>query len=100
MSRQISKRKPTTRTSLEVHWSHGARVTFERLTAMLVDRNHEEALGRFREGGREYYTYLWYGGPKTFLQRLDVKLSSATLDEWAGIFDSLLKRATHLNFSE
>jgi hypothetical protein len=69
------------------------RVTFERLTAMLVERNRSEALGRFKEDGHERYTYLWYGGPTTFFRRLDVKLSDATLEGWRGIFDSLLEQA-------
>jgi hypothetical protein len=99
MSTQTLKHKPASQ-GTEVHWRHKPRVTFDKLTAMLVDRNHGEALGRFRESGREYYTYLWYGGPKTFLHRLDVKLSEATLDEWSGIFDSLLNTATHLNCTE
>jgi hypothetical protein len=40
---------------------------------------------------------LWYGGPKTFLRRLDVKLSEASIEEWSGIFDSLLNAAKQLN---
>jgi hypothetical protein len=69
------------------------RVTFEKLTAMLVERNRSEALGRFKEDGHERYTYLWYGGPTTFFRRLDVKISDATLDGWRRIFDSLLEQA-------
>lgn len=96
MSRRIAKHESMTEPD-GMHWSHKPRVTFDKLTTMLVDRNHSEALGRFREGGREYYTYLWYGGPKTFLRRLDVKLSEASLDEWSGIFDSLLDAARQIN---
>jgi hypothetical protein len=96
MSRQIAKHESTTEVA-GIHWSHKPRVTFDKLTTMLVDRDHSEALGRFREGGREYYTYLWYGGPKTFLRRLDVKLSEASIEEWSGIFDSLLNAAKQLN---
>jgi len=69
------------------------RVTFEKLTAMLVERNRSEALGRFKEDGHDRYTYLWYGGPTTFFRRLDLKLSEATLDGWRGIFDRLLEQA-------
>src|SRR5580704_4520883 len=69
------------------------RVTFEKLTAMLVERNRSEALGRFKEDGHERYTYLWYGGPTTFFRRLNVKISDATLDGWRRIFDSLLEQA-------
>src|SRR5262249_16704982 len=77
--------KPSTLTS--------PRVTFDKLTAMLVERNRSEALGRFKEDGHERYTYLWYGGPTTFFRRLDLKLSDATLEGWRGIFDSLLEQA-------
>jgi hypothetical protein len=80
-----SVRNPPTLTS--------PRVTFEKLTAMLVERNRSEALGRFKEDGHDRYTYLWYGGPITFFRRLDLKLSDATLDGWRGIFDSLLEQA-------
>ena len=69
------------------------RVTFEKLTEMLVERNRSEALGRFKEDGHDCYTYLWYGSPTTFFRRLDVKLSDATLDGWRGIFDALLEQA-------
>ena len=69
------------------------RVTFEKLTEMLVERNRSEALGRLKEDGQERYTYLWYGGPTMFFRRLDLKLSDATLDGWRRIFDSLLEQA-------
>jgi|SRR5580658_4642211 hypothetical protein len=69
------------------------RVTFEKLTEMLVERNRSEALGRLKEDGQERYTYLWYGGPTTFFRRLDLKLSDVTLDGWRRIFDSLLQQA-------
>ena len=69
------------------------RVTFEKLTGMLVERNRSEALGRLKEDGHECYTYLWYGGLTTFFRRLDLKLSDATLDGWGGIFASLLEQA-------
>jgi hypothetical protein len=69
------------------------RVTFEKLTEMLVERNRSEALGRLKEDGQERYTYLWYGGPTTFFRRLDLKLSDATLDGWRVIFDALLEQA-------
>jgi hypothetical protein len=69
------------------------RVTFEKLTAMLVERNRSEALGRFKEDGHERYTYLWYGGPTTFFRRLDVKLSDTSLDGWGVVFDALLEQA-------
>ena len=99
MSAHSGKHKTTT-TAGKIHWSQRPRVTFDRLTAMLVDRNSGEALGRFREGGREYYTYLWYGGPKTFLHRLDVKLSETTLNDWSATFDALLNAAKLLNLIE
>jgi hypothetical protein len=69
------------------------RVTFEKLTDMLVERKRSEALGRLKEDGQERYTYLWYGGPTTFFRRLDLKLSDATLDGWRVIFDALLEQA-------
>jgi len=69
------------------------RVTFEKLTEILVERNRSEALGRLKEDGHERYTYLWYGGPTTFFRRLELKLSDATLDGWQRIFDSLLEQA-------
>jgi hypothetical protein len=94
MSNQIRKSRSITQFAKK-HQAPKGRVTYERLTAMLVERGQSEALGYFREGGGEYYTYLWYGGPKGFFQRLNFKLSQATLDEWSDIFDSLLKMAKH-----
>jgi hypothetical protein len=95
MSRRMTERK-SVRVGAAVGRSRALtspRVTFEKLTAMLVERNRSEALGRLKEDGHERYTYLWYGGPTTFFRRLDLKLSDATLDGWRGIFDSLLEQA-------